>query len=83
MRFYFWLGKGHPRIRIRVSLGTAAFQERYDALRRGQTLIAGFKKASGAHLALALCTLLQFRRISPTCTEHTDGATPDIGLHMR
>ena len=35
-RLYFWRGKGHPRIRLREPVGSAAFVERYDKLLRGQ-----------------------------------------------
>lgn len=31
-RFYFWRGKGHPRIRLREQLGSVAFIRRYEEL---------------------------------------------------
>ena len=34
-RLYFWLGKGHPRVRLRDQPGTAAFHQRYDELMQG------------------------------------------------
>lgn len=33
-RLYFWRGKGHPRVRMREVLGSAAFHERYEELLR-------------------------------------------------
>ncbi len=32
VRLYFWRGKGHPKVRIREPLGSAAFSERYAEL---------------------------------------------------
>jgi integrase len=43
-RWYFWRGKGHPRVRILEAPGTAAFYARYTELRDAVPATAGLAK---------------------------------------
>jgi integrase len=68
-RLYFWRGMGHPRIRLREALGTAAFNERYDVLmgrRAAPDRIARPQERTLYWLCAAYRDSTEFRRLQPS-----------------
>src|SRR5687768_17393372 len=67
-RWYFWRGKGHPRIRIHEAQGTPAFVARYNELLNGQPPIDSTAKVQTrtlGWLAQLWFTSTEFRALRP------------------